>query len=116
MEKKKRNRPDSDGAFKSAYKKNRKGVIASSDVCALCGLPIDKSLKFPDPYSASVDHIISIKNGGHPSNIENLQLTHLICNQIKGSKATIERNKHISEEQKVIDNSQLPLLMNWEQY
>lgn len=47
------------------------------------------ALKFPDPMSPSVDHIIPIARGGHPTNIDNLQLTHLSCNQTKGKNIQI---------------------------
>lgn len=112
----KRNRPESDGPFKSAYAKNRKAILAQGEVCALCGMPIDKSLRFPHPMSASVDHIIPIAKGGHPSNIDNLQLTHLICNQLKGSRLVQEANKDIEKETQIISNRNLPQAMDWVNY
>jgi len=44
------------------------------------------SLKSPDPMSPSVDHIIPLNKGGHPSDINNLQLAHWICNRMKSDK------------------------------
>lgn len=116
MAKKQRYRPDMDGAFKSAYDKNRKRILAEGEVCALCGLPIDKKLRFPDPMSATVDHIVPIAKGGHPSDPQNLQIAHLICNQIKGSKTVIELNGDLVEEKKIIGNRELPLSRDWKNY
>lgn len=79
-------RIDRVGQHKTAFQKNKKIILATQDVCALCGAPVDKTLKRPDPMSASVDHIIPIAKGGHPSSLENLQLTHLWCNMHKGDK------------------------------
>lgn len=56
--------------------------------CAICGKFVDKSLSQYEPMSAEVDHIIPIAKGGHPSAIDNLQLTHKICNQRKSDKVT----------------------------
>lgn len=98
---------------KQAYQKARRTVLASSDTCALCGLPIDKSLKFPDPMSATVDHIIPIARGGHPSDLQNLQLAHLICNQMKAAKETIETNKSTENKRQTIGNRVLPHSADW---
>ena len=79
-------RIDRTGEHKTALKKNKKIVLATQDVCALCGAPVDKTLKAPDPMSPNVDHIIPIAKGGHPSSLDNLQLTHRWCNLHKGDK------------------------------
>ena len=115
-EKKKRYRPDMDGSFQSAYAKARRGVLAEAEVCAICGLPLDKKLRFPHPMSATADHIIPVSKGGHPADPANLQAVHLICNQVKGSRLTIEANKNIQKEAAIISNQELPLLMDWIQY
>ena len=113
--KKRVNRPDM-GEFRSAYERNRKIVLASAEVCAICGMPIDKKKHFPDPMSVTVDHIIPIAKGGHPFSPENLQAAHLICNQIKGSRTTIEMNKNLVEEKRIIGNRELPLSRDWKAY
>lgn len=111
-----RYRPDMDGKYRSPYEKNRRRILAEGDVCAICGLPIDKRLKFPDPMSATVDHIIPVAKGGHPFDIQNLQIAHLVCNQVKGSKTTIEMNGNLVEESKLIGNRELPLSRDWKNY
>lgn len=112
----KRNRPDKDGAFQVQYDRLRKIVIAEHDVCAICGMPVDKSLKFPNPLSASVDHIIPIAKGGHPAALENLQLTHLKCNQAKATKLVFEDNKGLAKQAEILSNRILPQTMNWSTY
>lgn len=54
-------------------------------ICQLCGEKVDKNLKWPDPKSASLDHIIPLSKGGHHSK-SNSQLAHLLCNIIAGVK------------------------------
>ena|SRR5690606_799734 len=54
-------------------------------VCGVCGKPVDRLLKWPDPMSASLDHIIPISKGGEHS-YANTQLAHLVCNQRKGAR------------------------------
>ena len=64
------------------YRRKRARILRDSNVCAICGDPIDTTLKWPDPYSASVDHKTPINRGGtnHPAN---LQAAHLRCNRSK---------------------------------
>lgn len=110
------NRPDRDGNHKAAYEKHRRIILAQQEVCAICGKPVDKSLPFPDPFSATVDHIIPVAKGGHPSALDNLQLAHLICNQIKSSKLTTEKNKKEAKKAQEVSNDDLPLSYHWEAY
>ena len=55
------------------------------DTCALCGKPIDKSLKTPHPMSAEVDEIVPVSLGGSPYERDNCRLVHRICNQRRGN-------------------------------
>ena len=79
-------RADHVGETRTAYLKNARRVIMAGEVCGICGRPVDKSLKYPDPMAPSVDHIIPISRGGHPSDIDNLQLTHWCCNHAKSDR------------------------------
>ena len=107
-----RYRPDKDGTHRSAFDKNKKRIYATQTVCALCGRPVDFSLKFPDPMSPTIDHIIPIAKGGHPSDIENLQLAHLACNRKKADKGV----KVFFKTDETINNRVLPQSMDWKTY
>lgn len=64
------------------------GLVINRDgiTCGICSEPVDTSLSFPHPGSATVDHIVPISLGGDLG-IENAQLSHLRCNQIKQQRA-----------------------------
>lgn len=79
-------RPDRNGPHRAQFEANRKIILATQNICAICGKPVDKSLKYPHPMSATVDHIIPISRHGHPSDISNLQLAHRWCNRQKSDK------------------------------
>ena len=116
MQRKKRYRPESDGNQRRTYEKHKKIILAEQEICALCGKPVDKSLRFPNPMSASVDHIIPIAKGGDPSALSNLQLAHLICNQVKASKLTQENNKDLIKKEEKVTNRNMPQSMHWLSY
>lgn len=65
----------------------RRRVLASYDICAICDRPVDKTLKWPDPWSAEVDEIIPVSKGGSPTDMRNLALVHRRCNQFKSDKS-----------------------------
>lgn len=54
--------------------------------CRLCLLPIDPEVAWPDPMSASVDHVVALVHGG-PHSMANVQSAHLGCNSSKGDRA-----------------------------
>jgi len=53
--------------------------------CALCGNPIDSLLKWPDPQSQSLEHIVPLSLGGEHSK-ENCTIAHLSCNSRGGTR------------------------------
>ena len=109
---KNQHRADRDTQHRSVADRNKRKIIKTQTVCALCGKPVDKSLKFPHPMSPTVDHIIPISRGGHPSDINNMQLAHLKCNREKADmllKPTIR----FSEDDLLISNRDLPQSRNW---
>lgn len=51
-------------------------------MCGICSGPIDRDLRYPDPMSASVDHVIPLVRGGLHV-LANCQASHLVCNMRK---------------------------------
>ena len=82
-------RLDRRGQHKTAFLKNKRIIFDTQEICGICGLPVDKTLKPPDPMSKTVDHIIPVAKGGHPSSLDNLQLAHRWCNLHKGDRLFI---------------------------
>ena len=111
-EKMKTNRPDREGPHRRTFDKNKKRIFATQTVCGICGRPVDFSLVYPHPLSACIDHIIPVAKGGHPSDIENLQLAH--CNRQKSDKL-VER-KAVGEQQEIISNRILPHTVDWKNF
>ena len=107
-------RPDRDSTHRPQFMKNRDIIFKTQSVCAICGNPVDMNLKWPHPLSKTVDHIIPISKGGHPSDIDNLQLAHFICNRLKSDKNNTNKKTQTKEE--VIANRVLPLSIDWSAY
>lgn len=114
MEESKRNRPDHDGAHRLAFERNKKKILATQTVCGICGKPVDKSIRYPHPMSPCIDHIIPVAKGGHPSDLDNLQLAHWTCNRQKSDKLLKRHRK--AEEQEILSNRILPLSCDWTAY
>ena len=94
-------RGDRVGPHQRIYQRNRKRILMSQSICAICGRPVDMELKAPDPMSPTVDHIIPLNKGGHPSDINNLQLAHWICNRMKSDKVIAIANTNNNTKQKI---------------
>lgn len=107
-------RPDQDGTHRAAYERAKKRIYATQTVCGICGKPVDFGYKYPHPLSPCIDHIIPIAKGGHPSDIENLQLAHWCCNRAKSDKLLAGKRTNQTEE--VISNRMLPQTINWLEY
>lgn len=106
----KKTRADREPGNRALFDANRKKILATQSICAICGKPVDKTLKSPDPMSATVDHIIPVKKNGDPVSLDNLQLTHRICNRMKSDKLIVEANPVKNE------NRKLPLMMDWRNF
>lgn len=58
-------------------------------ICGLCSEPVDRRASYPDPMSASLDHILPLSKGGHHT-LSNVQLAHLACNVRKGASHEVD--------------------------
>lgn len=101
------------GPFRQEYERNKKKILMFQDTCALCGKPVDKRLKYPHPMSATIDHIIPIDRGGHPSDICNLQLAHMCCNRAKSNKLQANQEEGVKAPP---SNRVLPWSLDWTKY
>lgn len=111
---KNKNRPDQDGTHRLAFERAKKKIYATQDTCGICGKPVDFGLKYPHPLSACVDHIIPVAKGGHPSDMDNLQLAHWTCNRQKSDKLTARPAG--KQEDELVSNRLLPQSMDWLSY
>lgn len=69
----------------STQKRNHAHMRRLRLPCAICGQPIDYSLKYPDPGSMVVDHILPVVAGGTDA-LTNCQPAHRRCNSAKGAR------------------------------
>lgn len=106
-------RPDRKGSHRTNYEKNKRIILKTQNVCGICGKPVDMSLKYGDPMAPTIDHIIPVAKGGHPSDIDNLQLAHWTCNRQKSDKLFKAKD---GEQPTVIGNRNLPQSMDWRNY
>ena len=111
----KKNRPDQNGTHRSQFDRNKKKIYATQSVCGICGKPVDFSLRFPHPLSPTVDHIVPVSKGGHPSDIDNLQLAHWTCNRQKSDKL-FHSGKREQVAEKIVSNRILPQTIDWRKY
>lgn len=106
-----KDRPDHYGKHQTQFKMNKKKIYATQTVCGICGTPVDFSLKFPHPMSACIDHIIPVSKNGHPSDIDNLQLAHWICNRQKSDK--LIQKQCFVQAAEFVSNRLLPQTFDW---
>lgn len=106
-------RPDRQGPHRAVFERNKRRLLKSGNVCGICGNPIDMSLKAPHPMSPCIDHIVPVSRGGHPSDIDNLQLAHMRCNQAKSDRLLRSPGANKPTE---ISNRILPWSIDWLSY
>lgn len=71
------------------WRRARAIVIDRDDICYLCGIYIDKTLR-SGWMAKEVDHVYPVDLGGHPWDTDNLALTHMLCNNKKSNKTLAE--------------------------
>lgn len=103
--------PGNRGAFEAARQK----ILKTQTICGICGKPVDFSYRAPHPLSPTVDHIIPVAKGGHPTDISNLQLAHRCCNRQKSDKL-IEPRRADVEGDRLIPNDTLEQHCDWAGY
>lgn len=103
-------RADHKGTARTEFERAKKRILKTQSVCGICGMPVDKKIKYPDPMSACIDHIIPLAKGGHPFDPDNLQLAHSMCNRQKSDKLVTVL---FPEEATAINNNDLPQSADW---
>jgi len=79
--------------------------------CGICGKPIDRTLRKPDPMCASLDHIVEISKcleEGWPMHLihtyDNTQASHLRCNLDKSQQSMVHLDR--TERIKIMNEAQ----------
>lgn len=106
---------------RGAYEKARARILKTQEVCGICGKPVDFSYRYPHPLSPTVDHIIPVSKGGHPSDLDNLQLAHRCCNRQKSDsivreKASGKGNGNEMNDDGLVPNRLLEQHADWKSY
>lgn len=63
----------------------RRRIASTKAACHICGNPIDYTLKWPDPMSFVVDHVVPIAKGG-AHDLSNAKAAHATCNSKKRAR------------------------------
>ncbi len=108
-------RPDHDGTHRRQFDINKRKILATQEICGICGKPVDKKLKYPNKWAPTIDHIKPIARGGDPSALSNLQLAHWWCNRQKSDKLMMQ-GKSGQGNYEDCGNRDLPQPMDWTQY
>ena len=65
--------------------RHRSVIARGQPPCAICGEPIDYTLRYPHEKSFVVDHKIPLKRGGADT-LDNKQASHRACNAAKAAR------------------------------
>lgn len=67
------------------WKQLRRSMIASATHCALCGYLLDRDAPARSRWRPSIDHIVSLAEGGEPYDPANLRVVCGGCNSSRGA-------------------------------
>jgi len=109
-------RSDRTPGNRGAFERARQKILRTQTICGICGKPVDFGYKYPHPLSPTVDHIIPISRGGHPSDLDNLQLAHRCCNRQKSDKLMMGNISVEAGADEIISNDKLEQHYNWKAY
>lgn len=87
-ERRRKNRQKRDAVkFGPGHEKFSRSEVFDRDgwICQLCGEPVDPTLEWPHPMSASLDHCRPLSRGGEHTK-SNSQCSHLVWNTRKGAQ------------------------------
>jgi 5-methylcytosine-specific restriction endonuclease McrA len=84
-------------ATKAVRDRARRRVAArvrAGEPCCLCGLPIDLSVRYPDPQAFTVEHVVPTSHGGADFGDDQLAPAHFRCNRARsnGPSGSVGRN------------------------
>jgi 5-methylcytosine-specific restriction endonuclease McrA len=60
-------------------------------VCHICGGPIDRRVRPPDPLTGVADHYPVARVDGGPTSLDNLRIAHAVCNDRAGTRHPLTR-------------------------
>lgn len=80
--------------FKPTPRLRREVYERDGWLCGLCDLPIDPNLRWPDKWSASLDHIVPQSHMLIPDHsASNLRAVHLQCNSMRGDGSNMSEDE-----------------------
>lgn len=74
----------------------RKQVFAEEALCWICGEWVDQTLPKLHPMARSVDHVVELCRGGHPTDRQNARLAHRRCNTARSNRNRARARDEIS--------------------
>ncbi len=80
-----RKRRASKRGLESEHYTKQEVLEKTSGKCSICGKEINSSIKFPDPYSFTFEHVVPLSKGGS-NKLINVMPAHYLCNVRKGNK------------------------------